>query len=67
MNMDEIFDEWFDTTFPKENFGHMSGIFREALKTDIAKKAFIEGLRYGFDSNCDSALRTKISEYLENV
>ena len=45
--MDKIFDDWFEKNFPKENFGYLSGAFRQAVKTDIAKKAFDFGVQTG--------------------
>lgn len=65
--MNNEFDKWFDENFPKEKFGNLDGIFRDALKTDIALKAFKFGLREGFACVMDTDKCVIVSEYLKDV
>ena len=62
--MEKVFNEWWEKNFPAENFGSLQGAFREAMKTDIALKAFKEGMRIGYDTNYDSKLRGEVIDFI---
>lgn len=64
--MQKKFEDWFEANFPKENFGSLSGVFREGIKNDVARKAFVEGLKIGLSTNFDTELFVDLENFLND-
>lgn len=63
--VDKLFDDWYEANFPEDDFGTLKGVFYQAIKTDVAKKAFVYGLRQGLDTSYDSAKQIMVENYLK--